>query len=82
MIDYCVLMTEFTADGGDGFAMIPQGTKLREPLGGDLGKRTYFLKSFYNFVFRNNARSNQSNESGILRCARKDKNYRGKCVGR
>jgi len=34
--DYCVLMTEFTADGGDGFAMIPQGTKLREPLGGDL----------------------------------------------
>lgn len=40
LIDYCVLMTEFTADGGDGFAMIPQGTKYREQIGGDLGKRT------------------------------------------
>ena len=46
LIDYCVLMTEFTADGGDGFDMIPQGTKYREQLGGDLGKRTKFLEIF------------------------------------
>merc|ERR1712025_1383390 len=34
--DYCVLMTEFIADGGDGYDMIPEGTKFRESLGGDL----------------------------------------------
>ena len=36
-LDYCVLMTEFIADGGDGYDMIPEGTKFRESLGGDLG---------------------------------------------